>query len=46
MLADYILSNPSLFKDKIVLELGAGVGLTSIITSFLAEEVICTGNLS
>ncbi|XP_043791426.1 methyltransferase-like protein 22 [Apis laboriosa] len=42
LLADYILSNPSLFKDKIVLELGAGVGLTSIVTSFLAEEVICT----
>ncbi|KOC63947.1 Methyltransferase-like protein 22 [Habropoda laboriosa] len=42
LLADYILSNPDLFKDKIVLELGAGVGLTSIIASFLAEKVICT----
>ncbi|XP_017756481.1 PREDICTED: methyltransferase-like protein 22 [Eufriesea mexicana] len=42
LLADYILSNPDLFKDKIILELGAGVGLTSIVASFLAEKVICT----
>ncbi|XP_017882154.1 methyltransferase-like protein 22 isoform X2 [Ceratina calcarata] len=42
LLADYILSNPDLFRDKIVLELGAGVGLTSIVASFLAKEVICT----
>lgn len=44
LLADYILSNPDLFKDKTVLELGAGVGLTSIVASFLADKVICTGN--
>lgn len=42
LLADYILSNPDLFKNKVVLELGAGVGLTSIVASFLADEVICT----
>ncbi|XP_003403351.1 methyltransferase-like protein 22 [Bombus affinis] len=42
LLADYILSNPDLFRDKVVLELGAGVGLTSIVASFLAKEVICT----
>ncbi|XP_034190187.2 methyltransferase-like protein 22 [Osmia lignaria lignaria] len=42
LLADYVLSNPDLFKDKVVLELGAGVGLTSIVASFLAKEVICT----
>ena len=42
LLADYILSNPDLFKDKVVLELGAGVGLTSIVASFLAKKVICT----
>lgn len=44
LLADYILSNPDLFRDKVILELGAGVGLTSIVASFLAKEVICTGN--
>ncbi|XP_076247337.1 methyltransferase-like protein 22 [Calliopsis andreniformis] len=42
LLADYILSNPDLVKNKVVLELGAGVGLTSIVASFLAREVICT----
>lgn len=42
LLADYILSNPDIFKDKVILELGAGVGLTSIVASFLAEEIICT----
>lgn len=44
LLADYILSNPDIFKNKVVLELGAGVGLTSIVVGFFAKEVICTGN--
>lgn len=44
LLADYILSNPDLFKEKIIMELGSGVGLTSIIASFLAKEIICTGD--
>ncbi|XP_046829530.1 methyltransferase-like protein 22 isoform X3 [Vespa crabro] len=42
LLADYILSNPDLFKEKIIMELGSGVGLTSIVASFLAKEIICT----
>ncbi|XP_044582074.1 methyltransferase-like protein 22 [Cotesia glomerata] len=42
LLADYILDNPSVFKNQNVIELGAGVGLTSIITSMLAREVTCT----
>ncbi|KAI4484038.1 hypothetical protein M0804_007494 [Polistes exclamans] len=42
LLADYILSNPDLFKGKIIMELGSGVGLTSIVASFLAKEIICT----
>ncbi|KAG7205441.1 hypothetical protein KM043_007433 [Ampulex compressa] len=42
LLADYILSNPNLFKEQTILELGSGVGLTSIVASFLAKEVICT----
>lgn len=44
LLADYILSHPDLFKDQTILELGSGVGLTSIVASYLAKEVICTGN--
>lgn len=43
LLADYILSNPDLFRDKVVLELGSGVGLTSIVACFASKEVICTG---
>ena len=42
LLADYILSHPDLFKDQTILELGSGVGLTSIVASYLAKEVICT----
>ncbi|XP_012527676.1 methyltransferase-like protein 22 isoform X2 [Monomorium pharaonis] len=42
LLADYILSHPDLFRNKIILELGSGVGLTSIVASYLAKEVICT----
>ncbi|KMQ98072.1 methyltransferase-like protein 22-like protein [Lasius niger] len=45
LLADYILSHPDLFKDQTILELGSGVGLTSIVASYLAKEVICTGNI-
>lgn len=44
LLADYILSHPDLFRNQIILELGSGVGLTSIVASYLAKEVICTGN--
>lgn len=44
LLADYILSNPDLFREKIIMELGSGVGLTSIVASFLAKEIICTGD--
>lgn len=43
LLADYVLSCPDLFKNQTVLELGSGVGLTSIVASYLAKQVICTG---
>lgn len=43
LLADYVLSYPDLFKDRTILELGSGVGLTGIVASCLAKEVICTG---
>ncbi|XP_011708072.1 PREDICTED: methyltransferase-like protein 22 isoform X2 [Wasmannia auropunctata] len=42
LLADYILSHPDLFRNQIILELGSGVGLTGIVASYLAKEVICT----
>ncbi|XP_055588677.1 methyltransferase-like protein 22 [Uranotaenia lowii] len=42
LLADYILHNEKKFKNKKILELGSGVGLTSIVASMYAREVLCT----
>ena len=42
LLADYISNYPSLFKDQIVMELGCGVGLTSIVASKLSKCVFAT----
>ncbi|XP_077474348.1 methyltransferase-like protein 22 [Stigmatopora argus] len=42
LLGDFILSKPLMFKGATVVELGAGVGLTSIIMSTLAKKVYCT----
>uniref|UniRef100_A0A8D8DEJ0 Methyltransferase-like protein 22 n=1 Tax=Culex pipiens TaxID=7175 RepID=A0A8D8DEJ0_CULPI len=42
LLADYILHYEKRFKNRKILELGSGVGLTSIVSSFCAREVICT----
>ncbi|XP_038154322.1 methyltransferase-like protein 22 [Cyprinodon tularosa] len=42
LLADFILSEPDLFRGATVLELGAGTGLTSIVTATMAKTVYCT----
>ncbi|KAL1129369.1 hypothetical protein AAG570_013896 [Ranatra chinensis] len=43
VLADFILENgPSMFTSKNVLELGSGVGLTSIVASFFAQKMVST----
>ncbi|XP_052889344.1 methyltransferase-like protein 22 isoform X1 [Anopheles moucheti] len=42
LLADYIMHNERKFKNAHILELGSGVGLTSIVASMYAREVICT----
>ncbi|XP_070703920.1 methyltransferase-like protein 22 [Pempheris klunzingeri] len=42
LLADFILSEPALFRGATVLELGAGTGLTSIIMGTTAKMVYCT----
>lgn len=44
LLADYIMSHSDSFRNQVILELGSGVGLTSIVASYLVKEVICTGN--
>jgi predicted nicotinamide N-methyase len=45
LLCDYILTNQSQFLHKTILELGAGLGLCSLIASRFASKVICTGKL-
>ncbi|XP_042887464.1 methyltransferase-like protein 22 [Penaeus japonicus] len=42
LLADFILHHPEIFKNANVLELAAGVGLTSIVASMLARKVLTT----
>ncbi|XP_061555601.1 methyltransferase-like protein 22 isoform X1 [Phycodurus eques] len=42
LLADFILSQPLMFKGATVVELGAGAGLSSIIMATLAKRVYCT----
>lgn len=43
LLCDYILNNQSRFLNQTILELGAGIGLCSLIVSRFASKVICTG---
>ncbi|XP_053706744.1 methyltransferase-like protein 22 [Synchiropus splendidus] len=42
LLADFILSDPLLFKTATVLDLGSGMGLTSIVMATVAKHVYCT----
>ncbi len=41
-LADFLIHNSSLIKDEKVLDLGAGLGITSLVSSFFAKHVYCT----
>lgn len=41
-MADYILHNRHWFRGKHVMELGSGVGLTSIAAAMHAQRVVCT----
>ncbi len=43
LMADFLLSNKALLKNKTVLELGGGVGLCSILVSRFCHSIICTG---
>jgi len=44
LLADFIIHNRKYFSKKKILEVGSGVGLTSIVAAKYCREVICTGN--
>jgi predicted nicotinamide N-methyase len=41
-LAQFLLSNPSYVNEKSVLELGAGLGLPSLVAARYAARVLCT----
>ena len=43
LMADYLVHNPVRFQDSVVLELGAGTGLVSIVAALTAQTVFCTG---
>ncbi|XP_061394853.1 methyltransferase-like protein 22 [Musca vetustissima] len=42
LLADYIFHRRDEFKDKTIMELGAGVGLTSLAAALYVKKVVCT----
>ncbi|XP_008328730.1 methyltransferase-like protein 22 [Cynoglossus semilaevis] len=42
LLADFILSEADMFRGATVLELGAGMGFTSIVMATVAKTVYCT----
>ncbi|XP_005192216.2 methyltransferase-like protein 22 [Musca domestica] len=42
LLADYIFHRSDEFKDKSLMELGAGVGLTSLAAAMYVKKVVCT----
>ncbi|XP_023677456.2 methyltransferase-like protein 22 [Paramormyrops kingsleyae] len=42
LMADFILSQPELFKGSTALELGAGMGFTSLAMATVAKRVYCT----
>ncbi|CAF3793493.1 unnamed protein product [Rotaria sp. Silwood1] len=42
LLCDYILTNQTRFLNKTILELGAGIGLCSLIASRFVSKIICT----
>ncbi len=43
LLCDHILHNANLFTNRVVLELGGGVGLASVAAAMVAKLVFCTG---
>lgn len=42
-LSDFILSFPQHFKDKSVLEVASGTGVTSLVAASMAKSVVITG---
>lgn len=42
---DFIIHHHDLFSNSNILELGSGVGITSVLAAVYAKKVICTGML-
>lgn len=42
-MADYLIHVQEELRNEAVVELGAGTGLASIVASFFAKNVVCTG---
>lgn len=42
LLSEYLIENSALLKDKKVLELGSGAGLSGYVASFFSKEVLLT----
>ena len=42
-LCDYLIAHASQMEGKVILELGAGVGLASVVAARVAKKVLCTG---
>ena len=42
VLTQFIVANPQWIKDKLILEMGAGIGQPSLTMAHLAKEVIIT----
>ena len=43
LLCDYLLTHKERFAQRTILELGAGIGLCSLLASRYAARIICTG---
>ena len=41
-LMDFIINNPDLFQDRLVVELGSGLGIVSMTCALFAQKVLCT----
>lgn len=46
VLSEYLLLAPHLVRDKMVVELGAGVGLTSLVTALCGARRVCATDYS
>ena len=45
MLCDYIIYRGEDFRNKTVVDLGSGTGLTSVVAALFAGSVYCTGTV-